>query len=204
MAKSPSVPIPPVAPQDPPSPTPNNDPIPNGGYGWIIVLSVFTLNAFTWGVLASYGVYLSHYLSTSHFPTATPLAYAFIGGLNFGLAMLVSSPATYLVCTLGTHPVMALGVLLQTAGFVGASYARSVWQLCLSQGVCVGLGVGFIFIPSVPVTSQWFDKRRSLANSLTSAGSGLGGVVVSFATQGMLGRVGLAWSLRVVGGLSGM
>jgi MFS family permease len=177
--------------------------IPDGGYGWIIVLAVFTINGFTWGVIASYGVYLAYYLSSSRFPSATPLDYAFIGGLNFGLAMLVSSPVTYLVRTLGTHPVMLVGVALQTGGFIGASFAERIWQLYLSQGVCVGLGVGFLFIPSVAITSQWFDKKRSLANSLTSAGSGLGGVIVSFATQPMIDRLSLAWSLRIVGLLSG-
>jgi len=191
-------PIPPIGPSAP------DHAIPDGGYGWIIVLSVFTINGFTWGVIASYGVYLAYYLSTSRFPAATPLDYAFIGGLNFGLAMLVSSPVTYLVRTLGTHPVMLIGVALQTGGFIAASFAQSIWHLYLSQGVCVGLGVGFIFIPSVPITSQWFDKKRSLANSLTSAGSGLGGVIVSFATQPMIDRLSLAWSLRIIGLLSGM
>jgi MFS family permease len=177
--------------------------IPDGGYGWIIVLAICIINAFTWGVLASYGVYLAYYLSTAHFPSATPRDYAFIGGLNFGLAVLVSSPATYLVRTFDTHRVMLLGVLLQTSGFIAASFATKLWHLYLSQGACVGFGVGFIFIPSVAVTSQWFDKKRSLANSLTSAGSGLGGVVVSFATQPMIDNLSLAWSLRIVGLLSG-
>ncbi|KAF2684085.1 major facilitator superfamily protein [Lentithecium fluviatile CBS 122367] len=202
-SQAPSVvlPITALTPLDP-DPEPDHA-IPDGGYGWIIVLSVFTINGFTWGVIASYGVYLAYYLSSNRFPGATPLDYAFIGGLNFGLAMLVSSPATYLVRTLGTHPVMLLGVLLQTGGFIGASFAARIWQLYLSQGVCVGLGVGFLFIPSVAVTSQWFDKKRSLANSITSAGSGLGGVIVSFATQSMIDRISLAWSLRVIGLLSG-
>jgi MFS family permease len=177
--------------------------IPDGGYGWIIVFAVCIINAFTWGVLASYGVYLAYYLSTSQFPSATPRDYAFIGGLNFGLAVLVSSPATYLVRTFGTHRVMLLGVLLQTSGFIAASFVTKIWHLYLSQGACVGLGVGFLFIPSVAVTSQWFDKKRSLANSLTSAGSGLGGVIVSFATQPVIDHLSLAWSLRIIGLLSG-
>lgn len=190
------------APEIPPNDEVDHQ-IPDGGYGWVIVGAVFTINAFTWGVLASYGVYLAYYLSSNHFSSATSLDYAFIGGINFGLSMLVASPVTYLVRTLGTHPVMFLGVALQTSGFIAASFATHIWQLYLSQGACVGIGVGFLFIPSVAITSQWFDKKRSLANSINSAGSGLGGVIVSFATQPMIDRISLAWSLRIIGILSG-
>jgi len=81
---------------------------------------------------------------------------------------------------------MYIGVLLMTAGYVAASFAKRIWHLYLTQGVLVGLGVGFIFIPSVAVTSQWFDKKRSIANGINSAGSGIGGIIFSFATQAMI------------------
>ncbi|ORY11040.1 MFS transporter, MCP family, solute carrier family 16, member 6 [Clohesyomyces aquaticus] len=180
------------------------DKIPDGGYGWVCVACVFTINGFTWGVVASYGVYLAYYLANDVFPEATPLDYAFIGGLNFGVSMLVASPVTYLQRALGTHIPMLIGIGMQTAGFIAASFAHTIWQLYLTQGVLVGLGVGFIFIPSVAVTSQWFDKRRSLANSITSAGSGIGGVIVSFATTSMIHNISLGWSLRIIGLMSGM
>lgn len=197
LPSSNELPTPAIVPPEP------DHQIPDGGYGWIIVCSVFTINAFTWGVLASYGVYLAYYLSSNRFPSATSLDYAFIGGINFGLSMLVASPVTYLVRKFGTHSVMFVGVALQTGGFVAASFATEIWQLYLSQGVCVGVGVGCLFIPSVAVTSQWFDKKRSLANSINSAGSGFGGVIVSFATQPMIDHLSLAWSLRIIGIISG-
>ncbi|KAF2109823.1 major facilitator superfamily protein [Lophiotrema nucula] len=181
----------------------SNDAIPDGGYGWIIVGCVFTINGFTWGVVASYGVYLAYYLSNDVFKGATSLDYAYIGGLNFGVSMLVASPVTYLVRIFGMHAVMVAGVVLQTGGFVAASFATKIWQLYLTQGILVGLGVGLLFIPSVAVTSQWFDKKRSLANSVNSAGSGVGGMIVSFATMPLIRNISLAWSLRIIGILSG-
>ncbi|KAF2713338.1 major facilitator superfamily protein [Pleomassaria siparia CBS 279.74] len=188
----------------PSSPVPPDDhSIPDGGYGWVIVFGVFTINAFTWGVLASYGVYLAYYLSHSIFPGATSLDFAYIGGLNFGLSMLLASPVTYLVRRFGTHVPMIMGVCFQTGGFVAASFAKEIWQLYLSQGVLVGLGVGFLFIPSVAVTSQWFDKKRSLANSINSSGSGIGGIIISLATTPMIMHLSLAWSLRIIGIVSG-
>ncbi|KAF1949545.1 hypothetical protein CC80DRAFT_540233, partial [Byssothecium circinans] len=165
--------------------------------------AVFTINAFTWGVLASYGIYLAYYLPSNHFPSATSLDFAFIGGLNFSIAMIVATPVTYIVRTIGTHPLMFFVVVLQTSGFVAASFATKIWHLYLSQGVCESMGVGFLFIPSAAVTSQWFDRKRGLANSINSAGSGFGGIIISFATEPMIDHLSLAWSLRIIGILSG-
>lgn len=94
---------------------------------------------------------------------------------------------------------MYAGACLLGGGFIVASYARHVWHLYLSQGALVGLGVGFVYIPTIPVLSQWFDKRRSLANGITAAGSGIGGLIFSLATGTMINNLGLAWTLRIIG-----
>jgi hypothetical protein len=58
--------------------------------------------------------------------------------------------------------------------------------------------MGLIFVASVPVPSQWFTKRRSLANACAAAGSGFGGLVYSLATNAMITSIGLAWTFRVL------
>lgn len=172
---------------------------PDGGYGWVVCGAVSVINGFTWGVAASYGVYLSYYLTSNTFPTGTPLDYAFIGGLIFGCAMLFSPLWTVLTRDLGRRPVMAFGSLLMSAGFIAASFATRPWHLYLSQGAAAGTGIGAIFIPSVQVVPQWFLRRRSLAGGLASAGSGFGGLAFALATDALIRRVSLAWALRVTG-----
>ena len=152
----------------------------------------------------SYGVYLAHYLSQNIYPDASSIDFAFIGGLNFSMAMLVAPPVTILARKLGTQTPMLAGAVLLAGGYIAASFARRIWQLYLSQGVLVGFGVGFISIPSIAVLSQWFEKRRSLASGIASAGSGIGGLIFSFATQAMIDNISLAWSLRVTGMIAGM
>jgi len=98
---------------------------------------------------------------------------------------------------------MFIGVVLQTGGFVAAAFAKRIWHLYLTQGVLVGIGVGMLFIPSVAVTSQWFEKRRSLANSINSAGSGIGGIIFSFGTQAIIDNISLRWALIITGIVSG-
>ncbi|CAF9905442.1 MAG: hypothetical protein ALECFALPRED_000617 [Alectoria fallacina] len=175
------------------------DPPPDGGYGWVCVASVFIVNGFTWGVTASYGIYLAYYLSANIYPDASSIDFAFIGSLNFSMAMLVAPVVTILARKFGTQTPMLIGALLLGAGYISASFARRVWQLHLSQGMLVGFGVGFVSIPSIAILSQWFEKKRSLASGIGSAGSGIGGLIFSFATQAMIQNISLTWSLRITG-----
>ena len=82
----------------------------------------------------------------------------------------------------------------RATSFIAASFAGSIWQLYLSQGVLTGLGLGAIFIPSVQVVPQWFLKRRSLAGGIASAGSGFGGLAFSLGTAAMIQHLSLAWA----------
>ena len=147
----------------------------------------------------SYGVYLAHYLVADVYPDASSLDYAFIGGLNFSIAMLVAPVVTIVARRLGTQPPMVIGAALLAAGYISASFARHIWELYLSQGVLVGIGVGFVYIPTIAVLSQWFEKKRSLASGIATAGSGIGGLIFSFAAQAMIENISLAWSLRITG-----
>ncbi|KAJ5138405.1 major facilitator superfamily domain-containing protein [Penicillium bovifimosum] len=158
---------------------PPPSPPPDGGYGW------------------SYGVFLAHYLSDNVFPESTSMDFALIGGLNFSMAMLVAPAVTIIARKYSTRLPMFLGLGFLAAGYVCASFAKQIWHLYLSQGILVGFGVGFIYVPSIPILSQWFDKRRSLANGISAAGSGIGGLIFSFMDGAVIERISLPWALRL-------
>ncbi|KAG4267537.1 major facilitator superfamily transporter [Fusarium proliferatum] len=84
-------------------------------------------------------------------------------------------------------------------GYVTAPFASKTWHLYLTQGALVGSGIGFIIVPSTAVLSQWFSKRRSMANGISSAGSGVGGAAFTWGTAAMIQRQGLSWALRTTG-----
>ncbi|UPX10334.1 uncharacterized protein EKO05_0001000 [Ascochyta rabiei] len=172
---------------------------PNGGYGWVCTFCVALINAHTWGLNSSYGVFLAHYLRTETYPGATYLEYAFVGGLSISLAMLISPMATLLTRKYGTRLTLVAGAVLQSAGLIGASFATSIWQLFLSQGVAFGFGMGLLFVASVGIPPQWFTTKRSLANGIASSGSGFGGLLYSLAVGAMIKSIGLAWCFRVLG-----
>ena len=144
-------------------------------------------------------MFLAYYLAHSVFPGATPLGYALIGGLSFSQALIVSPVATLTTRLYGTRVTLLIGIFFETLSFIGASFATKMWHLFLTQGICFGWGIGFLFVGSVAITSQWFSARRSLANGISAAGSGLGGLVYSLAAQAMIRNIGLAWAFRILG-----
>ena len=113
--------------------------------------------------------------------------------------MLLAPLATHLTRKFGKHCVLLSGSILQCGGYVAASFATKIWHLYLSQGLLVGCGIGFIIIPSMAILSQWFSRKRSVANGISSAGSGIGGVMFTWGTASMIRSMGLAWALRTTG-----
>ncbi|KAG5980223.1 hypothetical protein E4U55_004269 [Claviceps digitariae] len=180
------------APPPPPPP-------PDGGYGWVCTVCVMLVNAHTWGLNSSYGVFLAHYLAHETFPGATALDYAFVGSLSISCGLLVSPIATVCVREFGTKPTMFAGVIMESASLICASFAHKIWHLFLTQSVLFGLGMGFLFTPSVGIVPQWFSTKRSLANGVAVSGSGLGGLLYSIAAGAMIRSLGLGWTFRILG-----
>ncbi|KAK7745403.1 hypothetical protein SLS53_002899 [Cytospora paraplurivora] len=112
--------------------------------------------------------------------------------------LLLAPLATICIRTHGTRACLLVGVILETAAFVGASFTTQIWHLILSQGVAFGAGMGFLFTATVGLIPQWFREKRSLANAIGSAGSGFGGLTYSLAAHAMIDDIGLAWAFRVL------
>lgn len=174
-------------------------PPPNGGYGWVCTACVSCVNGHTWGLNSSYGVFLAYYLAHDTFPGGTHLQYAFVGSLSLAGALGISPLATIGVREIGTKATMFIGCVFEAASLIAASFATEMWHLFLSQGVLFGIGMGLMFVPSVSVVPQWFTTRRSLANGISACGSGLGGLIYSFAAGALIQQHGLAWAFRVLG-----
>lgn len=166
----------------------------DGGYGWVCVVCSLLINAHTWGIVASYGVFLSYYVAHNTFESS----YAYVGGLTLCQAVLTAPVATFLVRRFGTRSSLFTGIFFQTLGLISASFAKKDYQIILSQGVAAGWGIGFLFVGNVAIISQWFEKKRSFANAIVSSGVGFGALIYSLASQKMLQTIGLSWAFRVL------
>jgi MFS family permease len=109
------------------------------------------INANTWGVNSSWGIFLDRYMTWDTFRDATKFEYAMIGGLSISQALLISPLTAVLQKRIGTRLTMLLGTAVVFAGLFSASAASRIWHLFLSFAFCFGWGMGLIYIPvSIP------------------------------------------------------
>lgn len=54
---------------------------------------------------------------------------------------------------------------------------QQLYQVFLAQGVAMGVGLGFLFLPGLAITAHHFKKRRTLAMGIVMSGSSSGGML---------------------------
>jgi MFS family permease len=52
--------------------------------------------------------------------------------------------------------------------------ATKYWHVFLTQGICMGLGAGLLYIPSLALVGSWFSRKRSLAMGIATSGIAVG------------------------------
>lgn len=80
-----------------------------------------------------------------------------------------------------------------------SSLCTQYWEFFLAQGVCQGIGNGFLFIPVLTVLPAYFDKHRVLAFATTACGTATGGMIYPAIIESLLPRLSFPWTLRVIG-----
>ena len=54
------------------------------------------------------------------------------------------------------------------------SFCKSYYQVFLAQGICVGLGAGCLFLPSVAIMASYFTSKRAFMTGIANAGGSIG------------------------------
>ena len=70
--------------------------------------------------------------------------------------------------------MLVTGSFLVVFGIMMTSISKEYYQVLLAQGICVGLGSGCLFVPSIAVVSTYFTTKRALATGIGVAGSSVG------------------------------
>lgn len=182
---------------------PAMSPPPNGGRtAWIQVLCGFCLFFNTFGILTSFGVFQTYYESpVSPFRRATS-DISWIGSLQVFLLQFSGIVVGPIFDKGYIRLLLGVGAFAIVFGHMMLSIASTYWQILLSQGFCVGLGMGCLFVPSISILPSYFSSRLGLAIGLASAGSSVGGVIYPIIMQQLIDRAGFAWAVRVLGFVS--
>ena len=174
-------------------------PPPNGGLeAWLHVLGGFMLFFNTWGILTSFGVFQTYYESGELFQRPSS-DISWIGSIQAFLVQFsgIASGPIYDRGYLRT--LLVAGAFCIVFGHMMLSLATQYWQVVLAQGVCVGVGMGCLFVPCISVLPTYFSSRIGFAIGVASSGTSLGGVIYPIVVHRLLKLVGFSWSVRVVG-----
>lgn len=169
--------------------------VPDGGYGWVVVVAVFFVHVFVLGNLYSFGVFYPVYIEEFD---GNQAAVAWVGSIGaclmVGLGVWTGKWADYY----GNARVCFVGGIFVGVGFLLASFATELWHLYLTQGVLAGIGYSLAFISGVSVVGQWFAKYRGVAVGIAVAGSGLGQFAISQITGKLIADGGWRFALRIL------
>ncbi|RYP80291.1 hypothetical protein DL770_006290 [Monosporascus sp. CRB-9-2] len=175
----------------------NPGPPPDGGSkAWLTCLCAHFVVMDTWGVINSFGVFQSYYLSLLGRP---PSDISWIGSIQVFLTFFIGTFTGRFTDAGFFRPVLLCGTIFTAIGIFTTSAATEYWQLLLSQGICMGIGSGCLFCPAVSTISTYFSKKRSLAIGIAASGSATGGLIFPAMARQLLPTVGFGWAVRAIG-----
>ncbi|XP_043266520.1 uncharacterized protein [Venturia canescens] len=145
--------------------------IPDGGWGWMVVLASLVISMIADGVSFSFGLLYIEFLQAFG---ASKSKTAWIGSLFMAVPLLSGPVMSALVDRYGCRNMTILGGLVSGLGFVLSSFSNSIEVMYLTFGVIAGLGLGLCYVTAVVSIAYWFDKKRTLAVGLGACGTGVG------------------------------
>jgi len=145
-------------------------------YGWVIVGAGALMGCVAIGALFSLAVFLQPMSEATGWTrtgisSAMTLDFLTMGVAAFGWGALSDR--------FGPRIVVLSGALLLGLGLALASRANSLLEFQLIYGIVVGVAAGAVFAPMIATVTGWFDRHRSLAVSLVSAGMGVAPMTIS-------------------------
>lgn len=69
---------------------------------------------------------------------------------------------------LTTRTITVSGVFIMATGFTLASFSKSIWQLLLTQGFLVGIGMSLLYFPLLAPAPEYFTNHRATAMGFVS------------------------------------
>lgn len=144
---------------------------------WLVVGVLFVAWFLVWGGGPNTGaVFFTPVLQQFGWSRATLSGAFAVAAISAGLGGTVVG---WLLDRVDARKVMAAGVALTAAGYLGLSRSSTLSQFIICN-LTIGLGlVACTGIPSSVVLANWFHQRRGLAMGIALAGASIGGAVMT-------------------------
>lgn len=150
------------------------------------------------GLTQVFGIFQEIYLTTL-LPSTSSSAISWIGSVQCFLVIVLGALTGPLFDAGYLRPLLLLGCFLIVLGMATLSLATAYWHVFLSQGLCVGLGAGLIYVPSLALVITLFPpSTRPWAIGCANSGGSIGGIIFTFMLGRLVPAVGFPWAVRAV------
>lgn len=165
-------------------------------YGWVVIAAGMLMTCVSMGSMFSLAVFLQPMSvdtgwSRTGISTAMTIDFVAMGFAAFFWGALSDRH--------GPRIVVLMGSLLLGLGLVLASRASSLIEFQLLFGIIIGVAAGAFYAPMMAVASGWFERNRSLAVALISAGMGMGPLTMAPFARWLLNHYDWRPAMLVVG-----
>lgn len=149
------------------------------------------------GIINTFGAYQTFFEEGTVF-TASSSSISWIGAVQAFLLMVVGALTGPIYDGGHVRPLLLTGSFLVVLGQMMLSLCHAYWQVFLAQAVCIGIGAGCLFVPSVAIMSTYFSTRIALAVGISASGSSIGGVIYPIVFHKLEPKLGFGWATRII------
>ena len=162
---------------------------------WVVVWATFVCLAVIFGVSYSFAAFFESFAKEF---AAQRADVSWIFGLCGLVYFVLGAGSGMLADRWGPRMVCMTGMVFIAMGLFLTSLAQSLATVYLSYGLLVGLGIAFVYTPSIASVQPWFNKRRGLASGIASAGVGAGTLILPVIVSYLLIEVNWREALQMM------
>ena len=144
-------------------------------FGWRIVGTAFTVLFVVYGIQFSFGTFVGDVVDdTGWSENRLQLIFA----IYIGLYSALSAISGWLTDRMGPRPVVAVGAVLLTSGYLLWATANNIIVVAIGMAVVAPLGMSCSWVPCNATVVRWFVVRRGSATAIATAGGSLANILV--------------------------
>ena len=162
---------------------------------WVVVWATFVCLAVIFGVSYSFAAFFENFAKEF---AAQRADVSWIFGLCGLVYFVLGAGGGMLADRWGPRLVCMTGMVFIAIGLFLTSLAQSLATVYLSYGLLVGLGIAFVYTPSIASVQPWFSKRRGLASGIASSGIGAGTLILPVVVSYLLAEVNWRVALQMM------
>ncbi|XP_062267055.1 monocarboxylate transporter 10 [Platichthys flesus] len=173
---------------------------PEGGWGWVVMLAAMWCNGSVFGIQNAFGILFLSLLREFGSENDDDLRFktAWVGSLSMGMIFFCSPIVSVFTDIFGCRITAVSGAAVGLVGLLASSFVTSLGPMYFTYGIVFACGCSFAYQPSLVILGHYFKKRLGLVNGIVTAGSSIFTITLPFALSGLLERVGLQNTMRVL------